>query len=219
MRILLIEDDQLIGRSTKKGLVADGFTVDWVESGELGLTALATHEYDTVLLDLGLPGQDGYDILQSIRRKGHRLPVLVVTARGDISERIQHLDGGADDFIIKPFDLTELAARIRVGIRRAHGRAEDCLQADNLKVFPSKQLVVLDDNPVALTGREYKILLTLMTSPKQVLSRAQIEEAIYGWGEEIESNSLEVHIHHLRKKIGKHWVKTVHGLGYRLGEV
>lgn len=218
MRILLIEDDPLIGRATKKGLAAEGFTVDWVESGELGITALKTHDYDSVLLDLGLPGQDGHEILKKIRAQGNRIPILILTARGDVSERIVNLDGGADDFIVKPFDLNELAARIRVGLRRAQGRVEESIQHGALRVVPSQQAVTLQGQPVQLTGREYKVLMALMASPNQVLSRSQIEEAIYGWGEEIESNSLEVHIHHLRKKLGKTSIQTVHGLGYRMGQ-
>lgn len=217
MRLLLIEDDPLLGRATRKGLMAEGYTVDWVQDGEMALTALKTHDYDTALLDLGLPDMDGHQVLKRIRTGGHDLPVLVITARGDISERIVNLDSGADDFIVKPFDLHELAARIRVGLRRAQGRSEERLEHGNLVLIPSKQLVLQNGHGVPLTGREYKVLLALMSSPGQVLSRDQIEQAIYGWGEEVESNSLEVHIHHLRKKLGKALIETVHGLGYRMG--
>lgn len=219
MKILLIEDDHLLGKATRKGLQTEGYTVDWIENGALAIGALETHTYDCLVLDLGLPGMEGYDVLQYARKNGHNMPVLIITAREEIAERVRHLDGGADDFIIKPFDLSELAARIRVSCRRSQGRAEDTVSHGKLTMYPSRKLVEYDGREIALTAKEYKVLMTLFNNNGQVLSRGQLEEAIYGWGEEVESNSLEVHIHHLRKKLAKPVIETVHGIGYRLGQV
>ncbi|HEY1059698.1 MAG TPA: response regulator [Limnobacter sp.] len=217
MRVLLVEDDALLGKAVQRGLQAEGLTVDWITTGGSALTALMTHAYDTVLLDLGLPDMDGHAVLQDIRRRGWRMPVLILTARSDLSERIANLDGGADDFIIKPFDLDELAARIRVGIRRAQGRTGNTLQVGELILYPERQAVTLQGQAVSLTNREFKILQALMQAGNMTVSKDRLEQVTYGWGEEVGSNSLEVHIHNLRKKVGKQRIETVHGQGYRMG--
>lgn len=197
----------------------EGYAVDWVQTGEQGLTALMTHDYAVVLLDLGLPDMDGQQVLSKIRLKGLVLPVLVLTAREAVSDRVSNLDNGADDFMIKPFDLDELSARIRVSLRRAQGRAEDRVVCGSVTLVPSQKKVTLDGAEVPLTSREFTVLSALMGARGQVLSRAQLEEALYGWGAEVESNSLEVHVHNLRKKLGKTCIETVHGLGYKAGPV
>lgn len=217
MRILLVEDDNLLGRAVKRGLEAEGMTVDWVTEGGQTLTAIQTHHYAVLLLDLGLPDMDGHELLKRVRAKGLNLPVLIITARGDLSDRLANLDAGADDFIIKPFDLHELAARVRVCTRRALGRSENTLSHGALVLFPERQSVTLHGERIQLTNREFKILQALMQSSTEVVSKDRLEQATYGWGEEVGSNSLEVHIHHLRKKLGRFAIETVHGLGYRMG--
>lgn len=217
MRLLLIEDDPLIGKATQRFLASEGYAVDWVCTGAEGLLSVRTHSYSTILLDLGLPDMDGQAVLNRIRSNGVLTPVLVITAREAIADRVEHLDRGADDFIIKPFDLHEVCARIRVAIRRAQGRAEERLQVGEVCLLPSRRIALLKDREVSLTGREYMVLYTLMSGIGRVFNRAQLEEALYGWGEEVDSNSIEVHVHNLRKKLGKKIIETVHGMGYRTG--
>lgn len=217
MRLLLIEDDPLIGKATQRFLASEGYAVDWVVNGADALLSVRTHQYGTILLDLGLPDMDGQEVLAKIRRTGVSTPVLVLTAREAVSDRIYNLDSGADDFIIKPFDLHEVCARIRVAVRRAQGRAEERLQVGDVFLVPSRRIAVVHEKDIPLTSKEYMILNTLMSSSGQVFNRGQLEEALYGWGEEIDSNSIEVHIHNLRKKLGKKIIETVHGVGYRTG--
>lgn len=219
MRILLIEDDPLIGKATRRALTAENYSVDWIDNGSHALTAIKTHDYHAIVLDLGLPDMDGQELLQRFRRQGVNCPILIITARDAVSDRILNLDNGADDFLVKPFDLDELAARLRVSIRRTQGRAEEQIQVGAITLTPSRKAVTLDGQSVSVTGREFAVLHALMGAKGQVLNRDQLEQTIYGWGEEVESNSLEVHIHHLRRKLGKGSIETIHGLGYRIGRV
>lgn len=218
MRLLLIEDDPLIGKATRRYLMSEEYAVDWVQTAEEALTSVRTHTYSAILLDLGLPDMDGQLLLTKLRSKGVTVPILVITARDSLSDRVVNLDNGADDFIIKPYDLEEVTARIRVSLRRAQGRAEDHIKLGDITLFPKQKRVLLQEQEIPLTGREFMVLSALMAAKGQILSRAQIEEALYGWGEEVESNSLEVHVHNLRKKLGKKCIETVHGLGYKIAK-
>jgi len=217
MRILLVEDDPLLGKGTRLGLEQEGLTVDWVLDGESAQTAAQTHDYAAVLLDLGLPGEDGMTLLRRLRRSGYAAPILIVTARDQVQDRVAGLDAGADDFVIKPFDLEELAARIRAAVRRSAGRASDEIVHGDIVVDSGRRLVRQGGREVPVTAREFAILRALLARPGQVLTRANLEEALYGWGDEVESNAIEVHIHHLRRKLGRGLIKTVHGVGYRAG--
>jgi two-component system response regulator QseB len=214
MRVLLVEDDAMIGASVQKGLRQDGLSVDWVRDARAGETALAAHAYDAVLLDLGLPGKDGAEVLKSLRRSGSDVPVLIVTARDAIGDRIAGLNSGADDYILKPFDLNELAARIRAVVRRRSGRADPLVKVGDVTVDPAAHRVTLRGTEVALSARELGVLEALLDRPGAILSRAQLEERLYGWGEEIGSNTVEVYIHALRRKLGADFIKTVRGVGY-----
>ncbi|MDE3010774.1 MAG: response regulator [Pseudomonadota bacterium] len=214
MRLLLVEDDPLLGKATRTGLEQDGYAIDWVHDGASAESALLTHVYDAILLDLGLPGVDGITLLKELRRKGHLMPVLIITARDGVPDRITGLDSGADDFIIKPFDLDELAARLRAAIRRGSGRAQALIEHGRLVVDPAGHTAQLDGAALSLTAREFAVLLALLQHRGQVLSRARLEESLYGWGEEIESNALEVYVHHLRRKIGRDLIRTVNRVGY-----
>ncbi|GAA4019387.1 response regulator [Actimicrobium antarcticum] len=216
MRILLVEDDPQLGRATQIGLEQAGHAVDWVQSAESAHTAVRLHRYACLLLDLGLPQQDGMQALAALRRGGYDGAILIVTARDQIPDRIAGLDAGADDFVIKPFDLNELSARIRSACRRAHGRDGVMLTHDDLVVDVAARQVHQGGQTVALTAREFSLLLMLMEHCGRVLSREQLEESIYSWGEEIESNAVQVHIHHLRKKLGRSLIRTVHAVGYRI---
>ncbi|MFT5533883.1 MAG: two-component system response regulator QseB [Burkholderiaceae bacterium] len=214
MRLLLVEDDPQLGRATQIGLEQVGYTVDWVQSAESARTAVRLHQYGCLLLDLGLPGEDGIALLRKLRAGGFTQPVLILTARDQISDRISGLDTGADDFIIKPFDLDELAARIRSASRRAAGRSTDTIFHGTIEIDVTTRQLRQHGQPVALTSKEFGILLLLVEHVGQVLAREQLEETLYGWGEEIESNAIQVHIHHLRKKLGKALIRTVHAVGY-----
>ena len=214
MRVLLVEDDSMIGESVKKGLRQDGFAVDWVEDGEAAEAALASHTYDLMVLDLGLPRKSGLDVLRSLRSGGHDLPVLIATARDEVPSRVEGLDAGADDYLIKPFDLDELAARIRAILRRRAGRAEPLLRHRGVSLNPATREVMRDGVPVTLTARELAVLQAFMGRPGAVLSKSQIEEKLYGWGGEVESNTVEVYIHALRKKLGAEFIQNVRGVGY-----
>ncbi|CAN5888714.1 response regulator [soil metagenome] len=214
MRILLIEDDPQLGRATQVGLDQCGYAVDWVESAESAFTAVKLHHYDCVLLDLGLPKSDGMVVLAQLRQSGFAEAILIVTARDQISAKISGLDAGADDFIIKPFDLDELAARIRSASRRASGRTRELICHGDLEIDVAARQVRLRQEPVLLTSKEFGILLLLVSHAGQVLTRERLEETLYGWGEEIESNAIQVHIHHLRKKLGKSFIRTIHAVGY-----
>ena len=214
MRVLLVEDDSMIGESVKKGLRQDGFAVDWVEDGEAAEAALASHTYDLMVLDLGLPRKSGLDVLRSLRSGGHDLPVLIATARDEVPSRVEGLDAGADDYLIKPFDLDELAARIRAILRRREGRAEPLLRHRGVSLNPATREVMRDGVPVTVTARELALLHAFMDRPGAVLSKSQIEEKLYGWGGEVESNTVEVYIHALRKKLGAEFIQNVRGVGY-----
>jgi|SoiMethySBSTD1v2_1073268.scaffolds.fasta_scaffold32396_3 two-component system response regulator QseB len=214
MRVLLVEDDPMIGASVQKGLRQDGFSVDWVRDSVAAETALRTNLYDAMLLDLGLPGRGGDTFLKLLRRSGNTVPVLVITARDAVSQRVAALDSGADDYVLKPFDLDELAARIRAVRRRYVGRAEQVVRVGAVEFDAGARRATVDGREVALSARELALLEALMERPRSVLSRAQLEERIYGWGEEIESNAVEVYIHSLRRKLGTRFIRTIRGVGY-----
>jgi two-component system, OmpR family, response regulator len=216
MRILLVEDDAMIGEAVQQGLRALAFTLDWARDGETALIAAREPNYDLMVLDLGLPGRDGLEILRALRRSGNALPVLILTARSDVSDRVVGLDAGADDYLVKPFDLEELAARARALIRRRSGRAQPLIEHLGLTLDPATHRVTRGAEEVNLSGREYAILVALLDRPGAILSRAQLEERLYGWGDEIDSNAIEVHVHALRRKLGADFIHTVRGLGYRV---
>lgn len=214
MRILLIEDDPQLGRATQIGLEQHGYAVDWVTSAEQAHTAVRLHDYGCILLDLGLPGQDGMQALRILRDGEYQGALLVVTARDQIRERISGLDAGADDFIVKPFDLDELAARVRSASRRAAGRVREHLVHGDLVLDIADRQVSKAGQQVALTTKEFRILLVLVEQAGRILSREQLEKHLYSWGEEVESNAVQVHIHHLRRKLGRDLIRTVHAVGY-----
>lgn len=214
MRILLVEDDPQLGRATQLGLDQAGYAVDWVQSAESAMTAVKTHLYECILLDLGLPKQDGMSWLRALRDAGFGAAVLIVTARDQIADRIAGLDAGADDFIIKPFDIDELAARVRSARRRMVGRIRELICHRDIELDLAARQVRLHGAAITLTTREFSLLQLLMEHIGQIMSRDRLEEALYGWGDEIESNTIQVHVHHLRKKLGKELIRTVHAVGY-----
>jgi two-component system, OmpR family, response regulator QseB len=214
MRLLLVEDDLMIGTSVHHGLSQDGHAVDWVRDGVAAELAAENDVYDVVLLDLGLPRKSGLDVLQRLRRQKKRTPVLILSARDSIVDRVRGLDAGADDYLVKPFDLDELSARIRAVARRNGGRAEPVLAQGALLLKPASREALLDGRPISLSQREFALLLPLMEQPGVPLSRAELEERIYGWDEDIGSNAVEVHIHSLRRKLGSDWIRNVRGVGY-----
>ena len=218
MRLLLIEDDPMVGRAIEEGLRRAGFAVDWVADGVGGDAALADHDYDLTILDLGLPGRDGLAVLQGLRQRGQRLPVLVVTARDALRDRLAGFEAGADDYLLKPFDLEELVVRVRALLRRAAGNPQAVLAAGALTLDAARKQVALAGQPVELSAREFAVLEALMQRPGAVLSRAELEDSIYGWGEEVASNAIEVHLHHLRRKIGSQRIRNVRGVGYRISD-
>ena len=216
MRILLVEDDKLLGDGVQAGLAQSGFNVDWVQDGIAGDLALKTGEYAGVVLDLGLPRLSGLDLLQRLRRGGNKVPVLILTARDRVEDRIKGLDGGADDYLVKPFDLDELAARLRALVRRSRGEAAPKLCVGEIELDPAARCVNFRGRPVELSVREFALLQELMLNAGRVLSREQLAQRLYPWGEEIESNAIEVHVHHLRRKLAAELVRTVRGVGYLL---
>jgi len=216
VRLLLVEDDPMIGASAQKGLRQDGFTVDWVRDGQAAELAMSSESYDLLLLDLGLPKKSGLDLLRTLRTRGNVIPVLVLTARDAIADRVKGLDSGADDYLVKPFDLDELAARIRALLRRRAGRADPVIRHGELVLNPATHEASFAGTPLVLSAREFALLEALLDRPGAILSRAQLEERIYGWGEEIESNAVEVYIHSLRRKLGADFIKNVRGVGYRV---
>lgn len=218
MRILLVEDDAMIGASVQRGLRQGGHAVDWVRDGVAAGLALHDTPYDLLLLDLGLPKRDGIEVLRELRAAGSTLPVLVLTARDAVCDRIRGLDAGADDYVLKPFDLDELAARVRALARRGRGTAEPVLSRGALALDPAAHAVTLDGAPVKLSAREFALLEALFEADGKPLSRARLEERVYGWGEEVESNAIEVHIHALRRKLGPGWIRNLRGVGYYLSE-
>jgi two-component system response regulator QseB len=224
MRVLLVEDDPMIGRAVSAGLQDGGYAVDWVRDGAEAELALANGVYDLAMLDLGLPRRDGMDILRSVRRaqygKGgeqqRKLPILIITARDSVQDRVAGLDEGADDYLVKPFDLDELLARARAVIRRHEGRTSPERAYGALSIDPARRLVSFRGAPVELSAREFAVLEALMKEPGAVVSREKLEDAVYGWGEEVESNSIEVHLHHLRRKLAPELIRNVRGVGYRI---
>jgi two-component system OmpR family response regulator/two-component system response regulator QseB len=216
MRILLAEDDPLLGDGLRAGLRQLGFQVDWVRDGDAAERELRAQAYDAAVLDLGLPLKDGMDVLADIRRAGLTLPVLVLTARDAVPDRIRGLDVGADDYVVKPVDLQELAARLRALVRRAHGQPQERLEAQRVALDPAARSVHLDGAPVTLSTREFDLLHFFMLNAGRVLSREQLEQHLYSWGQEVESNAVEVHVHHLRRKLGGELIQTVRGVGYVL---
>jgi two-component system response regulator QseB len=216
MRILLAEDDNLLGDGLRAGLRQAGFQVDWVRDGAAAERELRAQPYAAAVLDLGLPLMDGLDVLASVRRAGVNLPVLVLTARDAVPDRIKGLDTGADDYVVKPIDLDELAARLRALVRRAHGQAQELLQLHGVQLDPAARTVQQGGQPVPLSTREFDLLQALMLNAGRVLSREQLEQHLYSWGQEVESNAVEVHVHHLRRKLGATLIQTVRGVGYLL---
>jgi len=216
MRILLAEDDSMLGDGLRAGLRQLGFQVDWVRDGLAAERELGSGVYAAGVLDLGLPVKDGLDVLQALRSRRIQTPVLVLTARDAIPDRVRGLDLGADDYVVKPVDLHELAARLRSLVRRAHGHMQDVLTCDRVVLDPSARQVRLDGQAVTLSTREFDLLHALMRNAGRVLSREQLEQQMYSWGHEVESNTIEVHIHHLRRKLLPEAVQTVRGVGYTM---
>lgn len=216
MRILVIEDDPVLANGLKVGLSLNGDTVDMVGTCEAAHAALAAATFDAVVLDLMLPDGSGLGVLKEIRAAGDRTPVLLLTALDDVPDRIKGLDTGADDYLGKPFDLDELAARVRAIARRGAGRATPRLAASGIMLDPTSLAATVDGLSVALSRREFSVLSTLMERPGTIRSRSEIEDRLYGWQEEVESNAIEVHIHNLRAKVGRDRIETVRGLGYRM---
>ena len=214
MRLLLVEDDRMIGESLRAALRLDGQAVDWVRDATAARATLASERFDVVLLDLGLPHGDGLDVLREMRARHDATPVLVLTARDGVGDRVAGLDAGADDYIVKPFELEELNARMRAVLRRHSGRAQPLLVHGGISLDPATRQVHKDGVPVLLSAREFAVLEALMARPGALLSRAQLEDRLYGWGEEIESNAVSVYIHQLRRKLGAEFIRNVRGVGY-----
>lgn len=216
MRLLLVEDDVMIGESVLDALRGEGYAVDWVRDGAVADSVLRTDRYDLVLLDLGLPRLDGIAVLKAMRVRRDVTPVLIATARDAVPARIAGLDAGADDYVLKPFDLDELGARIRALLRRAAGRADPVYTWGRISLNPATHEALLDGTPVALSQREWAVLEALIARPGMVLSRAQIEEKLYSWKDEISSNAVEVYVHSLRKKLGADLIRNIRGMGYMI---
>lgn len=214
MRILVVEDDALLGDALQAGMKQAGFAVDWVRDGVQASQALATAPYDAAVLDIGLPRMSGLEVLRQLRMRKAATPVLLLTARDTVEDRILGLDTGADDYLVKPFDMGELSARLRALIRRAGGATAPVLQVGNVTLDPAAHSVQCHGKPVELSATEFALLHALLLSTGKVLSRAQIEEKLYAWGEEVESNAIEVHIHHLRRKLYPELIETIRGVGY-----
>lgn len=219
MRILLVEDDTLLGDGIRAGLRQDGYAVDWLLNGEAAEQALATDSFDLIVLDLGLPGRDGLSVLQQLRQAGNDTPVIILTARDTVANRIQGLDFGADDYLIKPFDLNELSARARALIRRSKGRVTPLLEYGNLTLDPASHHVTYAKQTVEIAPREFALLRILMENGDRLVSKTRLQETLYGWDKDVESNAVEVHIHHLRKKLDAELIETVRGVGYRLAKI
>ncbi|MVW80902.1 response regulator [Bordetella sp. 02P26C-1] len=218
MRILLAEDDLSLGESIESWLSLDGYVVDRVMRGDLAETALATHDYQCLLLDRGLPGLTGDALLRTLRARRNTIPVIMITARDALRDRIEGLDLGADDYLVKPFDLEELSARIRAALRRYEGRTDTRLQHGDLSMDPVAKQVTYQGRSIDLTAHEFAVLQALLRRPGHVVSRSQLEDALYAWGEEVESNTIEVHIHNLRRKLDPGVIKTIRRQGYRLAD-
>ncbi|HQO15826.1 MAG TPA: response regulator transcription factor [Methylotenera sp.] len=214
MRILLVEDDALLGDGVRAGLKQAGFAVDWSQDGQAAKLALQTEDYAVVVLDLGLPKLSGTDLLKWLRATHSKVPLLVLTARDTVADRVSGLNAGADDYLIKPFDLDELIARINALLRRSAGQVTQSLQHGSIILTPETHQVTLEGKSVELSAREFTLLHELLLHVGRVQSREQLEQHLYGWGEEVESNSIEVHVHHLRKKLGSNLIRTLRGVGY-----
>jgi two-component system, OmpR family, response regulator QseB len=214
MRALVVEDDRMIAKGLHTALKQDGYAVDGVSDGRSAAEALRSSRFDIVLLDLGLPERDGLEVLRELRSRGDATPVIIVTARDDVHNRIQGLDAGADDYIVKPFDLDEVAARMRSVLRRAAGRGDPCIRHRGITLDPESHAVERDGEPVVLSAHEFAVLEALLLRPGTVLSRAQLEDRLYGWSEGIESNAIEVYVHGLRRKLGNDAIRTLRGVGY-----
>jgi two-component system OmpR family response regulator len=214
MRLLLAEDDRMIGESVYDALRSEGYAVDWAHDGLSAESALNSQEYDAVILDLGLPGKDGLAVLRDLRARKQRVPVIIATARDSVRERVEGLDAGADDYVVKPYDLDEMFARVRAQLRRAQGRAESVYEYRNIRINAVTKEVTVGGKGVVLSAREWAVLEPLIARPGLILSRAQLEDKLFGWKEEISSNAVEVYIHGLRKKLGPEVIQTVRGMGY-----
>jgi DNA-binding response OmpR family regulator len=214
MRLLLVEDDPMLGDAVQRVLRQESFAVDWVRDSEEAELALDALPYDLLLLDLGLPRKDGLDILHDLRSSGSSLPVIILTARDAVSDRIRGLDRGADDYLVKPFDPDELAARIRALMRRRNGRIEPLITFGPLTLNPATHELYCQKKQVRLSQREFSLVLLLLDRPGATVSREKLQERLYGWNEEVESNAIEVHIHNLRKKLGQNLIRTIRGVGY-----
>ena len=220
MRILLVEDDPMIGKTLVAALQQDGYVVDWVKDGHAGRLALdtATDAYALVLLDLGLPRKGGLDLLRELRRAGNKVRVLVITARDAVTDRVGGLDAGADDYLVKPFSLDELAARMRALLRRDVARGDNVLRNGDIALDPATRTVTRDGSAIDLSPREFALLAALLERPGAALSKAQLEERLYGWGDEVESNAVSVYVHQLRRKLGPDFIQNMRGVGYFLGK-
>lgn len=217
MRLLLVEDDKMIGEGLEKALRQSGFSVNWVQDGKTADNALQDERYELIVLDLGLPEQSGLDVLKNVRARQNTTPVLILTARDAVSDKVKGLDLGADDYMLKPFALEELEARIRSLLRRSAGQAGEWLENNDLRLNPKTHEVVYKGTKVVLSGREFSLMFALMKNPGAVLSKTQLEDSIYGWNEETSSNAVEVHIHQIRKKLDSDVIKNIRNLGYTLG--
>lgn len=216
MRILLVEDDELLGDGLRTGLIQYGYAVDWLKDGASADQALKTENFDLVVLDLGLPKMPGVQVLQNLRGRGQTMPVLILTARESIEDRVKGLDSGADDYLTKPFDLDELCARLRALQRRFTARAEPLLSHESITLDPASHTVTLNNETINLSRREFALLHKLLENAGRVLSREHLTQSLYGWGEDVDSNALEVHIHNLRKKFGQDFIRTIRGIGYMI---
>lgn len=214
MRLLLIEDDHLLGDGIRVGLSQDGYTVDWLTDGHSAISALNTEHYDLAILDLGLPRCSGLEVLKNLRQNGNDMPVLILTARDTVEDRVKGLDQGADDYLTKPFDLDELNARIRALLRRSKGRAFPKIIHQGIELDPASHTVTFNNQAVDLSRTEFSILELLLSEAGRVMSKTRLEQALYGWDKDIDSNAIEVHIHHLRKKFGTTLIRTIRGIGY-----
>jgi len=218
MRLLLVEDDLMLGEALQDALMPHSYVVDWVKDGESALKSLRREHFEIIILDIGLPGMDGFEVLKKLRSENFAVPVLLLTARDSLTDKVTGLDAGADDYLLKPFDLDELLARLRALSRRAAGRAIPFINYGKLCINPENHTVSYDDQPIILARREYMVLIKLLENTGCVLSREQLEQSLYGWLDDVDSNALEVHIHHIRKKIPTDLIRTVRGVGYTINK-
>ncbi len=218
MRLLLVEDDLILGDGLQAGLSIEGYAVDWIKNGIQADEALKSHNYELVVLDLGIPGMNGLQVLQGVRKRKDNVAILILTARDTVNDRVMGLDSGADDFVVKPFDLDEICARLRALARRNSGQATPCFEHRGLTLDPAAHQVKLHGAAIDVSNKEFEILSFLMQNQGKVASRARLEETLYAWNTEVESNTIEVHIHHLRKKLGTNFIRTVRGVGYIVDE-